>query len=105
MDKGVVKLDSAVMSELTPLAAAPKFARASAAVPALVPPRASDTTPDRTSAAYRPGSPQPSPLKLPTKLLNALRSRFQPVNWLESVSDAPPRLASALGAVSAPVPP
>ena len=69
IESGVLRPDNEVMSELAPLAAAPRVARAPGAVPAPVPPRPTDTTPLARLAALTPVSPEPSPLKLPINRL------------------------------------
>src|ERR1051325_5481775 len=104
-ESGVVNPDRELMSRFTPLAAAPRLVRASVIVPAPVPPRATGTPPAVTLPPFKPVNPEPSPLKPPTNLLAALDSTLTPLIQFDPVREAPPRLASALEAVPAPVPP
>src|SRR5262249_40187753 len=50
-------------------------------------------------------SPEPTPLKFPTKLLAALLRTLIPLKVLAAASDAAPRLTKAFDGVPAPVPP
>src|ERR1051325_7474544 len=104
-ESGVVNPDKELMSRFTPLAAAPRLVRASAIVPAPVPPCAIGTSPAVTLPPFKPVNPEPSPLKLPTNLLAALDSTLTPLIQFDPVKDAPPTLTSALEVVAAPVPP
>src|SRR4051812_30262711 len=105
MDSGVLKPDKDVMSEFAPLAAAPRVARPPEGVPAPVPPRVTGSRPLEMLAALNPVKAEPSPLKPPPNRLAGWVSMFTPVKLLVPVSDAPPRLTNAFGAVLAPLPP
>src|SRR5438445_753498 len=55
--------------------------------------------------AFNAVSAEPSPVKLPAKLLAGLLSTLTPLKVLAAVSEAPPRFDKALDGVPDPVPP
>src|SRR5215475_3979490 len=85
MDSGEHKPDNERMSEVAPLAAAPRLPRASVGVPAPVPPRASGKVPVEMFIAFKLVNADPSPVKLPRNelvgFLKNTKPEYVPASW------------------------